>query len=60
VRDAGPGLDPAEDGGPNPASACGIPPSDSDTLYGADHSFDLKALDGGGLLVAIDLPFRRS
>jgi hypothetical protein len=29
-------------------------------LYGADHSFQLKTLDGGGLLVAIDLPFRRS
>jgi len=59
VRDAGPGLDPAK---APPESGVGLRNTAERLkyLYGADHSFDLKALDGGGLLVAIDLPLKRS
>ena len=59
VRDAGPGLEPAR--GP---AAAGVGLTNSSErlkyLYGADHTFDLQTLDGGGLLVAIELPFQRS
>ena len=59
VRDAGPGMDPA-----TTPSAHGVGLRNTAErltyLYGNDHSFDLKTLDGGGLLVAIDLPFRQS
>jgi signal transduction histidine kinase len=59
VRDAGPGMDPA---GPNGSSGVGLRNTAERLkyLYGSGHSFDLKTLDDGGLLVAIDLPFRRS
>jgi two-component system LytT family sensor kinase len=57
IRDAGPGLDvapmPAGVGLTNTAERLKY-------LYGADHRFTLSAPDGGGLLVAIDLPFRRT
>jgi hypothetical protein len=59
VRDGGPGLT------PHPASSdTGIGLSNTrqrlSYLYGPDHAFDLRTLEGGGLLVSIDLPFRRS
>jgi two-component system LytT family sensor kinase len=59
VRDAGPGMDPAK---PGAASGVGLKNTSERLryLYGTDHSLDLRTLDGGGLLVAIDLPFRRS
>ena len=59
VRDAGPGMDPAK---PGEAAGVGLKNTSERLkyLYGADHSFSLRALDGGGLLAAIDLPFRRS
>ena len=58
VRDAGPGMDPART---EAAPGVGLRNTAERLkyLYGADHTFELKALDGGGLLVAIDLPFRR-
>jgi len=59
VRDAGPGLDPARAGD---APGIGLRNTGERLryLYGADHSFDLRPLDGGGLLVSLDLPFRRA
>lgn len=59
VRDAGPGFDPAK---ADTASGVGLRNTAERLtyLYGRDHRFDLKTLDGGGLLVAIDLPFKRS
>ena len=59
VRDAGPGIDPAKAGA---TAGVGLKNTAERLkyLYGADHRFDLHTLDGGGLLVAIDLPFRRS
>ena len=58
VRDAGPGMDPARS---EAAPGVGLRNTAERLkyLYGRDHTFELKALDGGGLLVAIDLPFRR-
>jgi len=58
VRDAGPGIDPART---DSAPGVGLRNTAERLkyLYGADHTFELKTLDGGGLLVAIDLPFRR-
>ena len=59
VRDAGPGLDPAKAAG---TAGVGLT-NTADRLkylYGADHTFQLKTTDAGGLLVAIDVPFRRS
>jgi signal transduction histidine kinase len=59
VRDAGPGLDPLK-----AAEAPGLGLRNTSQrlsyLYGANHTFDLKTLDGGGLLVAIELPIQRS
>src|SRR5688572_27777571 len=59
VRDEGPGLDPAKAG-----ATQGVGLSNTSErlkyLYGTDHTFALETLDGGGLLVAIDLPFKRS
>ena len=59
VRDAGPGMDPSA-----PADAAGVGLRNTSErlkyLYGTDHTFNLTTLEGGGLLVAIDLPFRRS
>ena len=59
IQDGGPGLDPAK---PPPQSGVGLRNTAERLkyLYGADHAFELKALDGGGLLVALDLPLRRS
>jgi two-component system, LytTR family, sensor kinase len=59
VRDAGPGMDPVTTAG---APGVGLRNTSERLkyLYGTDHRFDLKALDGGGLVVAIDLPLRRS
>jgi hypothetical protein len=61
VRDAGPGLAAARD------AALGRPGIGlSNTaerlryLFGPDHRFELRALDEGGVLVRVDLPFRRS
>jgi LytS/YehU family sensor histidine kinase len=58
VRDAGPGMDPAKS---ETAPGVGLRNTIERLkyLYGEDHTFALKAVDGGGLLVAIDLPFRR-
>ena len=58
VRDAGPGLPAAP---PDPAAGVGLKNTSERLryLYGEDHSFSLTAVEGGGLLVAIDLPFRR-
>ena len=58
VRDAGPGIDPAK---ATNASGVGLRNTAErlSYLYGDDHRFDLKTLDGGGLLVAIDLPLRK-
>ena len=65
IRDGGPGLGPAGD--PSPASSTpgstGVGLRNTSErlryLYGDDHDLRLSTLDGGGLLVAIDLPFRR-
>jgi LytS/YehU family sensor histidine kinase len=59
LRDAGPGLDPAK---ATNASGVGLRNTAErlSYLYGDDHRFDLNTLEGGGLLVAIDLPLRRS
>ena len=59
VRDAGPGIDPAKGAG---TAGVGLTNTAERLryLYGADHTFQLKTLDAGGLLVAIDVPFRRS
>ena len=59
VRDAGPGLDPAKTAG---TAGVGLTNTAERLkyLYGADHTFQLKTIDAGGLLVAIDVPFRRS
>jgi sensor histidine kinase YesM len=65
IRDGGPGLGPAGD--PSPASSTpgstGVGLHNTSErlryLYGDDHDLRLSTLDGGGLLVAIDLPFRR-
>ena len=58
VRDAGPGMDPARR---DSSSGVGLRNTAERLkyLYGSGHTFDLKTLDDGGLLVAIDLPFRR-
>ena len=65
IRDGGPGLDHA--GAPSRASSTqgttGVGLKNTSErlryLYGDDHDLRLSTLDGGGLLVAIDLPFRR-
>jgi two-component system, LytTR family, sensor kinase len=59
VQDAGPGIDPTKT---ETMSGVGLRNTAErlSYLYGDDHSFDLRPLDGGGLLVAIDLPLRSS
>jgi two-component system LytT family sensor kinase len=59
VRDEGPGLDPGRVGAPH-GVGLGNTSERLKYLYGSDHVFELKALAGGGVLVAIDLPFKRS
>jgi sensor histidine kinase YesM len=59
VRDEGPGLDPAK-AGPTHGVGLGNTSQRLKYLFGTDHTFNLQTLDGGGLLVAIDLPFTRS
>jgi two-component system, LytTR family, sensor kinase len=59
VRDAGPGLDPAK-ATETPGVGLRNTSERLNYLYGANHTFDLKPLDGGGLLVAIELPNQRS
>jgi two-component system LytT family sensor kinase len=59
VRDDGPGLDPAKTGAAH-GVGLGNTSERLKYLYGADHTFDLQTFDGGGLRVAIDLPFKRS
>ena len=59
VRDEGPGLDPAK-GGATHGVGLGNTSERLKYLYGTDHTFDLETLAGGGLLVAIELPFKRS
>ena len=58
VRDAGPGLDASK---AEPGTGVGLRNTAERLayLYGDDHRFDLKTLEGGGLLVAIDLPLKR-
>jgi hypothetical protein len=58
VRDAGPGIASQE---PAPPSGVGLTNTAERLryLYGADHSFTLRTLGEGGLLVSLDLPFRR-
>jgi signal transduction histidine kinase len=55
VRDAGPGMPVSQ-----PAAATGVGLKNTSErlryLYGDDHVFSLTAIDGGGLLVAIELP----
>ena len=59
VTDAGPGMDPA---GADATTGVGLRNTSERLryLFGADHRFELKTVGDGGLLVAIDLPFRRS
>jgi hypothetical protein len=59
VRDAGPGLD-HQKASDAPGVGLRNTAERLKYLYGADHTFELRTLDGGGLLVAIDLPLRRS
>lgn len=59
VRDAGPGLDPARTG-TSPGVGLRNTAERLKYLYGADHTFRLEAIDGGGLQAAIEVPFRRS
>lgn len=65
IRDGGPGLDRSgrPDAAPSEQSSTGLGLQNTAErlryLYGDDHDFELTTLDGGGLLVAIDLPFRR-
>jgi hypothetical protein len=64
IRDGGPGLNPttassaASAGG---STGVGLHNTSERLryLYGDDHDLRLTTLDSGGLLVAIDLPFRR-
>ena len=58
VRDAGPGMDPARR---DASTGVGLRNTEERLtyLYGSSHTFELKTLDDGGLLVAIGLPFRR-
>ena len=59
VRDAGPGLDPRT---MEQSTGVGLRNTAQRLayLYGDDHHFDLRPQDGGGLLVALDLPLKRS
>ncbi len=59
VRDGGPGMAPPPQ---EPATGIGLANTRQRLtyLYGADHRFELRTLDGGGLLVTVDLPLRRS
>jgi sensor histidine kinase YesM len=59
VRDEGPGLDPAKGAG---TSGVGLRNTAERLkyLYGSDHAFGLSPLEGGGLLVAMELPVHRS
>jgi two-component system LytT family sensor kinase len=59
VRDAGPGL-PALDAQSEPGIGLRNTAERLKYLYGADHSFDLRSQDDGGLLVSLRIPFRRS
>ncbi len=58
VRDAGPGI---KTQGPARPAGVGLTNTSERLryLYGADHSFTLRTLDEGGLLISIDLPLRR-
>lgn len=62
VRDAGPGLSSASSQ-PSDQPSGGVGLSNTAQrlryLYGDDHAFDLRTIDGGGLHVSVDLPFRR-
>lgn len=59
VRDAGPGIAPE-----TAASDAGVGLANTTErlryLYGRDHTFTLRTLDAGGLLVDIDLPLKRA
>jgi len=59
VRDAGPGMPVPQPG--TAVTGVGLKNTSERLryLYGNDHTLKLTTLDGGGLLVAIDLPFRR-
>jgi sensor histidine kinase YesM len=59
VRDAGPGLDPAK---PETEGGVGLRNTSERLtyLYGPDHSLELTTVDRGGLLVAIDVPYRHT
>jgi two-component system LytT family sensor kinase len=58
VRDAGLGIHPKN---ATPPAGVGLTNTAERLryLYGKDHSFTLRTLDEGGLLVSIDLPLRR-
>jgi LytS/YehU family sensor histidine kinase len=58
VRDAGPGIRP-QPATPLPGVGLTNTAERLRYLYGKDHSFTLRTLEEGGLLVSIDLPFRR-
>jgi LytS/YehU family sensor histidine kinase len=59
VRDAGPGLDPVK-ARISPGVGLANTAERLKYLYGADHRFEVRSADAGGVQVAIDLPFRRS
>jgi LytS/YehU family sensor histidine kinase len=59
VRDAGPGMDPARTDA-TPGVGLRNTSERLKYLYGGDHTLDFRTLEAGGLLVAIDLPFKRS
>ena len=59
VRDAGPGMDPAR-ADATPGVGLRNTAERLKYLYGGDHTLEFRTLDAGGLLVAIDLPYRRS
>ena len=59
VRDAGPGLDPAK-AQTSPGVGLANTAERLKYLYGSDHTFKVQSGEAGGVLVAIDLPFRRS
>lgn len=59
VRDAGPGIRTLASTAPGGVGLTNTAER-LRYLYGADHAFTLRTLEEGGLLVSIDLPFRRA
>ncbi len=59
VQDAGPGME-TNASGDSPGVGLKNTSERLRYLYGSDHTFTLRTLEGGGLLVSLDLPFRRA